>query len=108
MRSEDKTRASVEGCSRTARKQFYSMMDLDAKTLPPHVEGTVQAIAQLHAEHAKQASVAERAIDYATSMLGRPLFLGGLAVFVVFWIAINLILPLLDRPPFDPPPFAWL
>jgi uncharacterized membrane protein len=73
--------------------------------LPPHVEGTVQAIAQLYVEHHQQASPVERAIDSATSIIGRPLFLGVLVVFVVLWIAINLTIPSLGHPAFDPPPF---
>lgn len=73
--------------------------------LPPHVEGTVQAIAQLYLEHHQHASRAERVIDRATSMIGRPSFLGVLVFCVASWIAINLAIP---RLAFDPPPFAWL
>ncbi len=84
------------------------MDDSEAKKpsiLPAHVEGTVQAIAQLYFEHHQRASLVERAIDRATSMIGRPLFLGVLAISIALWVGINVAIPPLA---FDPPPFAWL
>src|ERR1700730_16453198 len=78
------------------------------RELPAHVEGTVQAIVELYAEHRKEASAVEHAIDHATSAIARPLFLGALAFFVTVWIGINLILPLMGGWAFDPPPFDGL
>ena len=81
--------------------------DSEAKNsaLPRHVEGTVQAIAQLYLEHHQTASLAERVIDRMTSTIGRPAFLGALIMFIAAWVSINLAIPQLA---FDPPPFAWL
>jgi uncharacterized membrane protein len=76
--------------------------------LPPHVEGTVQAIVLLYEEHRKEASAIHRTIDSATSLIARPLFLGALGIFVGAWISTNLILPPVGLTAFDPPPFEWL
>ena len=87
-----------------------SREDLPAKpsTLPPHIEDTVRAIAQMHAEHHLQSSAVERAIDRATALLGSAFFLVSLTLFVVLWVGINAILSLAGDMPFDPPPYSLL
>jgi len=82
--------------------------ETNGSELPAHVEGTVQAIVELYAEHRKEASAIEHAIDYATSVIARPLFLGALVLFVTVWIGINLILPSIGARAIDPPPFDGL
>lgn len=83
-------------------------MDAVSSDLPPHIEGSVQAIAQLHAEHHQQASAIERAIDRATATLARPASLGILSLIVCLWVGVSLMLPRMGVVPFDPPPFPWL
>lgn len=86
----------------------FAVTDRDATALPPHIEGTVQAIARLHAEHENQASRTERAIDAAAAVLGRPVFFGITALFVGGWIVLNVLLPEMGARAFDPPPFEGL
>jgi len=76
--------------------------------VPPHVAETVQAIALLHAEHHRKSTLAERIIDRATALVGKPGFLLLLAMAVCFWVAANGLLTLNGRFAPDPPPFAWL
>ena len=83
-------------------------MESESADLPPHIEGTVRAIAELHAEHHQRASSVERAIDRATAMLARPAYLGFVTVFVLLWIGVNVSLFLTGRTAVDPPPFGWL
>jgi uncharacterized membrane protein len=83
-------------------------MDQNNTKLPSHIEGTVQAIAQLQAEHHQEASGIDHAIDRATAVLGRPAFLGILTSIICLWTGANLLLPLLGFVPFDPGPFSWL
>ena len=83
-------------------------MDSPAPILPPHIERTVRAIAQLHTDHHQQATRLDRLVDRATALLGRPEFLGVLTLFVLIWTGINMILLMLGRTPFDAPPFPWL
>ena len=53
--------------------------------LPSHIDATIRAVAQLHAEHHEKATSSQRAIDGLTALLGRPWFLGLLSVAVVGW-----------------------
>ncbi len=76
--------------------------------LPSHIDATIRAVAQLHAEHHEKATLPERAIGRLTAVLGRPWFLGLLSVMVIGWIGGNLLAAVLHFGPVDPPPFAWL
>jgi uncharacterized membrane protein len=87
-----------------------SKADSDAaySVLSPHIEDTVRAVAEMHAEHQRQASPVDRAIDRATAILGSVFFLGSLTLFVLLWVGINAILPLTGGTAFDPPPYPRL
>jgi uncharacterized membrane protein len=74
----------------------------------PHIDKTVRSIAQLHADHHQNATRMERAVDRLTSLLGRPIFIGLLTLFIVGWTGSNLIVGGLGLRPIDPPPFVWL
>jgi uncharacterized membrane protein len=83
-------------------------MDVPPPTLPAHIEETIRAIAQLHAEHHENAAPLQRAVDRMTALLGRPRFIGVLTVIVVGWIGLNLLAAALGYRPVDPAPFSWL
>ena len=76
--------------------------------LPQHIDETIRAIAQLHAEHHEQATPQQRFVDRLTALFGRPWVIGAMTVLITGWIGTNLLLPLLGYPAIDPPPFAWL
>jgi uncharacterized membrane protein len=78
------------------------------RILPAHVEGTVEAIATLHAEHYDGSTPLQKAIDRATSKAGRPGFVALLTVVVVGWMAVNLFMIALGLTPLDEPPFFWM
>ncbi len=84
------------------------MADTRAPVLPPHIEDTVQAIAEVHIEHHRQATAVQRAVDRMTRFVGRPRFVGLMTAAFSTWIGANLALHLLKRDPFDPLPFPWL
>jgi len=84
------------------------MTDDKAGLLPPHLEDTVREVARMHAEHDRQSSGIERAVDRVTAMLGSASFLGCLILFVLLWAGGNAILPLTGGAAFDPPPYPWL
>ena len=87
-----------------------SKADSDAayNVLSPHVEDTVRAVAEMHAEHHRQSSPVDRAIDRVTAILGSAFFLGSLTLLVLLWVSINAILPLTGGTAFDPPPYPRL
>jgi uncharacterized membrane protein len=76
--------------------------------LPAHIEDTIRAIAQLHAEHHGNATPLQRVMDRMTDLLRSPPFIGALTVIVVGWIGLNLLAAALGYPPIDRPPFPWL
>ena len=80
----------------------------DTPILPAHIEDTVRAIAELHAQHHRRATPVQRTVARLTSAAGRPRFVGLLTLAILLWVGLNLALPLLGRPSLDPPPFAWL
>ena len=83
-------------------------MDENARLdLPGNVDENVQAIARLHATHARSATPAERIVERLVAFLGRPAFAGLLTLFAVVWIGANLWLGR-SRQAFDPPPFSLL
>ena len=76
--------------------------------LSPHIEETVRAVAQLHAEHHEKSTTAERAIDRATALIGRPSSIAFLILGVLLWTMCAKLLSHLGIGPFDAPPFPWL
>jgi uncharacterized membrane protein len=76
--------------------------------LPAHIELTIASISRLHERHQRGATSLQRGVEAATAVFGRARFAGLLAVILVLWMGANLILPLLGRPAFDPPPFNAL
>jgi uncharacterized membrane protein len=83
-------------------------MEGENSELPSHIEGTVQAIAQLQNEHHQEATTLDHAIDQATGVLGRPAFLVFVTLIICLWAGLNLMLPLIGEVPLDPAPFPWL
>jgi uncharacterized membrane protein len=75
--------------------------------LATHVANTVETVAALHAR-AQQGAAHVRRISRLSAAFGRPSFLRLVLVFVLLWMALNVVSPLLGLRPPDPPPFAWL
>lgn len=78
----------------------------DQPTPPPPYEfdGSVQAISELHAQHYRTRTPAQRLLDGAVAKLSHPALLILMTVAIVAWISVNLTL----AQPLDPPPFQWL
>jgi uncharacterized membrane protein len=76
--------------------------------LPAHIEATVTAIAEVHAQHYRKAGIIRRVVTAATSRLAQPMTLLVLTVAVGGWIALNLVLPAAGLAAPDPPPFGYL
>jgi uncharacterized membrane protein len=79
-----------------------------SKTVPAHVEDTVQAVARFHSAHEAEAGTLQRAIERLTRRAARPGFAALLTMLVGGWVAFNLGLMALGREPVDEPPFIWL
>ncbi len=79
----------------------------DGPILPAHIEDTVRAIAELHAEHHRRATPVQRIVVRSVRFIGRPRFVGLMTSFVLAWIVANLILSRFHAA-FDLPPFQTL
>jgi uncharacterized membrane protein len=75
---------------------------------PDHVEDTVQAIAQLHAEHRERATQADRTVARVTGAIVAPWFIAATLIAMLLWVAFNVASPALGLRPFDPYPFELL
>ena len=76
--------------------------------LPAHIEETIQAIARLQAEHRRNATPFQHAVERLTAFIGRTTFVGGLTIALSLWIGGNLLAQQLHAPALDAPPFNWL
>ena len=76
--------------------------------LPPHIEETIRAIGEVHADHQRAAGALQRAVNRMTRSVARPRFFGLLVLLAVGWIALNAALQLAGRAAPDPAPFYLL
>ena len=76
--------------------------------LPDHIEATVAAISDLHAEHYRNAGQIQRLVSMTTALLARPRTLGFLTVAIVGWVVMNLGLLVSGAHVLDAPPFPYL
>jgi uncharacterized membrane protein len=77
-------------------------------TLPSHIAETVDAVAQIHADHHLKRTPIEKFMDDWAARLARPAILAGVVFGVAVWIAVNLLAPLAGYAIMDAPPFPWL
>ncbi len=83
-------------------------MDNDATRVPPHVEQTVAAIAELHAAHYREAGALQKIVSAATATVARPRTLGFITLAILGWLVLNLALTAAGRGAPDPFPFPLL
>ena len=78
----------------------------DAPTVPPLVEESVAAIAELHAAHNREAGALQKTVSGATSAVARPGTLVVITVAIAGWAALNFALPARAAPDRFPFPAA--
>ena len=83
-------------------------MASEGPAVPPHVEETVAAIAELHAAHYREAGPAQRFVSAATAAVARPATLAVITAAVAAWIVLNLALTAAGWRAPDPYPFPLL
>ncbi len=78
------------------------------RVLPPHMEETCAAIAQLHVAHERQASRACRFVAHATAIVSRPRMLALTTALIAIWVIGNLVIESAGGRPPDSYPFQLL
>jgi uncharacterized membrane protein len=73
--------------------------------VPEHIQQTIDAIAEVHVRHLREATRAHRFMQGTVSWVARPRFIALLTIFVAAWVGANFYF---DERAFDPPPFPIL
>jgi uncharacterized membrane protein len=83
--------------------------DADPRSqLPPSVNENIGTIADFYARHDEHVSTAQRVVERMAHFLGSPGYVFANVVFIVCWIAANLIADDIGWKQIDEPPFFWL
>jgi uncharacterized membrane protein len=83
-------------------------MDTASSKVPDPITQNIESIAQFYKREAEKLSTSQRLVEAASNVVGRPIFVGCIILFVTFWILANVVAQRLGVQTFDPPPFAWL
>jgi len=75
---------------------------------PENLDQNIDSVLEVQKREFEQRSAPHRFVDRASRIIGRPMYLFGLAAFAVAWIAINLLAPRWGLAKFDPLPFPLL
>jgi uncharacterized membrane protein len=78
------------------------------RSLSDHIEQNVESIVALERREVEGISPSQRRVEHASRFLGRPMYLLGVLIFALVWVAANLVAAGLGRAAFDPPPFGLL
>jgi uncharacterized membrane protein len=76
--------------------------------LPPSVNENIGTIAEFYARHEEHASTTQKVVEKIALFLGSPGYVAGNVVFIVIWIAGNLLATDIGWTQIDEPPFFWL
>jgi uncharacterized membrane protein len=76
--------------------------------LPPSVNENIGTIAEFYARHHDSVTTTQAAVEKIALFLGSPSYIACNVVFILAWIAANLVAPNFGWPQLDEPPFFWL
>lgn len=77
-------------------------------TPPAHVEESVAAIAEIHAEHYERAGAVQKFVSAASAVVSQPWILGLFTILLAGWLLLNIALVATGRHAPDPFPFPLL
>lgn len=75
---------------------------------PENLDQNIDSVLEVQKRESEQRPPAHRFVDHISRIIGRPLYLLGLAAFAALWVAINLLAPRWGLPALDPLPFPLL
>ena len=76
--------------------------------LPSSVNDNIDTVAEFYARHEEQVSTTQRVVEKVALFLGSPGYIAANALFIVGWIAANLLADDFGWRRVDDPPFFWL
>ena len=72
------------------------------------ISQNIGAVREFYTREEQRISRPQRALEHLSRVIGQPLFLGFILLFVALWMIANVVLRLLGMAAFDPAPFFWL
>lgn len=75
---------------------------------PDPITQNIESIATFYKREDQKVSRSQRIVEAISNVVGRPIFLGCIVLFVTLWILANVVARHLGMAVFDPPPFFWL
>ena len=82
-------------------------METPAKA-PDPITQNIESIAAFYKREDQKVTGPQRIVEAISNIVGRPIFLGCIVLFVSLWILANVVARQLGMASFDPPPFFWL
>ncbi|HEV2701617.1 MAG TPA: DUF1003 domain-containing protein, partial [Steroidobacteraceae bacterium] len=73
-----------------------------------NLDQNIDSVLEVRKRELERRSPTQRFVERISAVMGRPLYLAVLFLFVCGWISYNLLARSWERAAFDPPPFALL
>ena len=68
----------------------------------------IETVLDFYTREEQKISRSQRILERISNLVGQPVFLGFILVFVALWMVANAVLRRLGIAEFDPAPFSWL
>ena len=78
------------------------------QALPQSVSENIGTIAEFYARNEEHVTATQRIVEKVALFLGSPSYVAANIIFIVCWIAANLLAPDFGWEQIDEPPFFWL
>jgi len=72
------------------------------------ISQNLEAVLEFYTREAQKLSRSQRILERISRLVGQPVFLGFILLFVAFWMLANAVLRQFGMAEFDPPPYFWL
>jgi uncharacterized membrane protein len=72
------------------------------------ISQNIEAVLEFYTREEQKISRSQRMLERISALIGQPVFLGVILLFVTLWILANSVLRQFGMVEFDPAPFFWL
>lgn len=72
------------------------------------ISQNIAAVMEFYAREEKKITMSQRTLEQVSLLIGQPIFLAIIFMFVALWILANAMLKLYGMVEFDPAPYFWL
>ena len=72
------------------------------------ISQNIEAVLEFYTREGQKISRSQRILERISGLIGQPIFLGVILLFVALWMLANAVLRQFGMAEFDPAPFSWL